>query len=72
MDHEVTTIESGHMFTSVVGGEGNDAKHPLRSLLLTVRSPPCGPPLLGCLLAWTSVLAPCFLFSPVQFDAFFL
>ncbi len=26
--------------------------------------PPCGPPLLGCLLAWTLVLAPCFLFSP--------
>ncbi len=26
---------------------------------------PCGPPLLGCLLAWTSVLAPRFLFSPL-------
>jgi hypothetical protein len=26
--------------------------------------PPCGTPLLGCLLAWTLVLAPRFLFSP--------
>jgi hypothetical protein len=31
---------------------------------LVVPFPPCGPPLLGCLLAWTSsvLLAPCFLF----------
>jgi len=26
--------------------------------------PPCGPPLLGCLLAWTWVLAPCYFSSP--------
>ncbi len=26
--------------------------------------PPCGPPCLGHLLAWTVVLAPCFFFSP--------
>ncbi len=35
-----------------------------RLRFLVVPFPPCGPPLLGCLLAWTSsvLLAPCFLF----------
>jgi hypothetical protein len=36
-----------------------------RVRFLVVPLPPCGPPLLGSLLAWTSVLAPCFLFSPL-------
>ncbi len=31
---------------------------------LVVPLPPCGPPVLGCLLAWTLVLALCFFFSP--------
>jgi hypothetical protein len=35
-----------------------------RVRFLVAPFPPCGPPLLGSLLAWTSVLAPCFLFSP--------
>jgi len=29
---------------------------------LVVPLPPCGPPLLGGLFAWTLVLAPCFFF----------
>jgi hypothetical protein len=31
---------------------------------LVVSFPPAAPPHLGCLLAWTLVLAPCFFFSP--------
>jgi hypothetical protein len=31
---------------------------------LVVPLPPCGPPVLGCFLAWTLVLALCFFFSP--------
>jgi hypothetical protein len=31
---------------------------------LVVPFPSCGPHLLGCLLAWTLFLAPCFFFSP--------
>jgi len=34
-----------------------------RVRFLVVPFPPCGLPLLGCLLAWTLVLAPCFFFS---------
>ncbi len=35
-----------------------------RVTFLVFPFPPCGLPLLGCLLARTSVLGPCFLFSP--------
>jgi len=35
-----------------------------RVRFLVVPFPPCGLPLLGCLLAWTLVLAPYFFFSP--------
>jgi hypothetical protein len=31
---------------------------------LVVPLPPCGPPLLGCMVAWTLVLVPSFFFSP--------
>jgi hypothetical protein len=34
------------------------------SKFLVVPFPPRGSPLLGCLLAWTLVLTPCFFFSP--------
>ncbi len=38
-----------------------------RVRFLLVPFSPCGPLLLGCLLAaWTSVLAPCFLFLPLS------
>ncbi len=33
--------------------------------------PPCGPPHLGCLLAWTFVLAPCFFSLSLSLGAFF-
>jgi hypothetical protein len=38
--------------------------HWWRVWFLVVPFPPCGPPRSGCLLAWTSILAPCFFSSP--------
>ncbi len=43
-----------------------------RVRFLVVPFPPCGPPLLGYLLAWTLVLAPCSFFLSLILHAFFL
>jgi hypothetical protein len=67
---EVTSTYTSHVCTLIRGKIGGCVWRPSNEKLggglwfLVVPFPGGGAPLLGCLLAWTLVLAPCFFFSP--------